>query len=1053
MNLRSLHSIVFALFHKTPAMVFFLFLPVMNIGCGGGKIKGYLASRETEGGQFKFFKDNNLPQDMSSIVVNLKKVGEGDDPSGWPTEQKKSANPDGTFTFDDVEPGRYAIEIDSGEFGGEYAVDSTEFSLGDGQTVNLVLPIFTNIWIEGHHSQGNPVLEPESGRVFLAGGGVWWRPGGGIFMPDGREGSGITALDVDRLTAVVLRSDVMFKDGVLIPVLLPGNEALLVVGTDRVYRIDLALFADTTASRVMDYDDLAFRREHHDMVRFRLVPSVLRNHMREFGDAHRTYLSADGSVLYFTIDGTGNNGLPVGTMTLVIDTETLEVVRQIPSSCVGYNPHSDHLYFVDFSAAGVLIVDGATRMDLAFASLAGQGHFKGLAPVPGTSDFLVVTATQNNDDNWVAFISLFDEQGDQLQHERAKDYLGVSFDPEAGAPAFDESGEFFMLGSAAFRILAEGVFEHVKVRIPPGKRFLERIACNPHRMVDPVNRYELWYGCPERNRPMALISLDQDNIPVGVKAGGGRPLLDWRRGRMFFFTGLNVAIVHYADPTARLRPAWADMSDVGADFFEPGAFCTQTTACEGSQICLQNTDTSPTGQCRENERLPYLTYCGGLGRLPCDPGFTCQLSNPTNPDSLGICDGTPPLDFWNRGILCSDESPCPEGMTCNAGRCHPLSCLADDDCAPGQVCGSIPFLGRVCIQPGPLPDGALCFLSSECASGSCVVDVTSLGNDVRRFCRRPCWQDAGCAANERCATLHPPLEEVLRHFPHCFPQDRVSCGCDEVTLCEGGICNCCTVGMRYPKSTCTPGQPNCEDACLPPSVPMPSDLAFDRPCALPCRRNADCPWAADCFRGYCLISNNVSMGDVFRPCNNGAGCTQDESCASLSTGWPIAEYFCFTMDSCATPADCPLGQDCIGVCTNPCTKGSDCDAGKECVAGTNYGDNYHCLNTLCGCQGSLAGEAVCDIFNDQCVLQVPCSPSACEESAPVCNPANDSGHNNLACVCPACSWNTSCLASHLWEPGFTPSIPVNTCPPDFTCHTHSGNPIGFSCVCSGGSCQ
>jgi len=75
---------------------------------------------------------------------------QGQQPSGNPNAgtvyQTATPAADGTFTFANVPAGRYTLQVQQPEFASvAYSVDSTDFDLGGGETVSLVLPLLTKI--------------------------------------------------------------------------------------------------------------------------------------------------------------------------------------------------------------------------------------------------------------------------------------------------------------------------------------------------------------------------------------------------------------------------------------------------------------------------------------------------------------------------------------------------------------------------------------------------------------------------------------------------------------------------------------------------------------------------------------------------------------------------------------------------------------------------------------------------------------------------------------------------------------------------------------------
>ena len=120
-----------------------------------------------------------------------------------------------------------------------------------------------------------------------------------------------------------------------------------------------------------------------------------------------------------------------------------------------------------------------------------------------------------------------------------------------------------------------------------------------------------------------------------------------------------LVLIHYADPSAAGRDERVDRSDVTAPLVAEGEVCSATAPCPGTGLCAGATDTAFTGRCFPNPRLPYLPYCGGFTQIPCDDGFTCELLNPTNPNSIGYCVGYPYRDYDVHGPTCGSGQTCP----------------------------------------------------------------------------------------------------------------------------------------------------------------------------------------------------------------------------------------------------------------------------------------------------------------------------------------------------------------------------------------------------------
>lgn len=1013
-----------------------------------GTIEGRLGSDEAFGqqsaaitqGATGMFGQLRQPLSIDGIIVDLLRVEPGGDPDSWSVVNSVQPEPDGSFSFSGVAAGDYALRLNQPEFGGPaYGVDATDFHLDEGQTVSLILPLITNInisapgvgmsfgWAEP------PLIDLDTGLIYgahksLDGYGAFW-----VFDPD----RGL----VDLLHSKSLFSQALNFDNHVVA-LAEGRNKALVVTSDRIVKIDLSIFEDAEVGEALDYDDPAVRVRLGEKTSWRLIPPTSRIAVAQSEASLRAYLSADESVLYVSWEGQGGS-------TQIIDVETLEVRRVVQGWAVGYHPTTDQLVFS--GGQGVFLVDASQMRDVGVANI--QANL-GVAPVPGRPEFIVAYDILSANDERVPFIAVIDDSANVLSDQQASEYLGTDTVLQSGAPSFDSTGEYFMLGAQAFRILDGGGFEEIGVQVPPGPSFLQRVACNQQRVFDPVHRYEVWYDCGPNNGmsfqgAMALISADQTSIPVSVRVNSTSMVLDAPRGRALFFFGggagnLLISVVHYADPAAATKPEQTKIS-AGEALLQPGAVCDTSRPCEGNQVCRGDTDTSWTGTCVDNPRRPYLAYCGGITGVACDDGFDCELSNPTNPESFGICTGQPNRDYENHGPACGTAGTCPAGFSCNElDRCVPRGCLGDADCETGEVCGMVADIGRVCVTPGLLEDYEICSSPENCLHGACV--DTGLSGEPRVFmlCATSCMKNADCPIGSLCVLPDRNFHEYSSEpFPFCAHDEWLhgspstspcTTECEADQICIGDQCQ---IGFspRFQGASGQPDECTVDTDCAVPGNCLQQE--FGRSCGFACLRNRDCPWPVDCMAGVCPVADTESPTSQY-PCNEGLGCVDHEMCVQSLFSWDAEFwYLCLDADPCRSDADCAAGYHCDGVCTEPCDpndghSAADCDPGLQCVLSTlDAWSEHKCLPPVCDCPDSGAHNAYCVLDTNACFIDLQCAAVACdgtfgpdnpdpEVDETCCAPGNPCGlSGEEICACPAsCPW---------WTPGDC-NCPSENCP-------------------------
>jgi hypothetical protein len=913
---------------------------------------------------------------LASVSVELVSI----DASGaTPVETVvATATPDvaGAFAFASVKEGRYSLRVKQPEFASvAYGVDSTDLLVNADQTIHVVLPLITTV-VHGFVDPTAAAILPPIALDRATGEVVLVTP------------AGLAIVDPDKGTVDALRSQSLF-DGVARVVLPPTRGLLWILYADRIVRIDRSVFTDPDASETIDLEDAAARAAVGDKVRYRLLPPP--TGYQGFGFTGQAFFSPDEQVLFASTGATLVAG--ISGSVAVIDLAQLRLLDDVPGQLAGYNPASNQL-FLQARGPGrdvtISVVDATTRFDVMTPFTVES--FQGLSPFHGSTRTLLLGSQLNTSSVEIPFVTAVDRNATDgsgvvaTPWTRAKDWLGAAADPVAAPPAFDAAGSYLTVGDAAFRILSPSGFQEVTGGIPPGNGFLQGFGgCIRERAVDTTNLYRLWVGCSTTTPIVGLVSLDQANVPIAVRPSvdSGAFLLDEARGRAVFRGDRQLVLVHYADPAATGRAEKLDLSAVVAPWLAPGAPCNDSTPCAADEICLAPTYTSGSGRCTPNPRLPYRPLCGGFGDLACDPGFSCGYVNMGRHQMGGSCTGLPSRDYAASGPACGAGATCPPGMACASGRCAPKGCVRDADCAgPGELCGLVPNLGRACLVPGSLPDGAHCLGSAECAHGACVpIESGALqwsgagpnmvgdayGYRGLMACTTPCFQQSECPAGSACQYRAPasiPADAWSAHrvplAAACTPPEvppqlfdcAASCGPQQLCRTSGGT-SACHVGYS-PETGAASGT-----VCLPPAVPSPTAVG----CAFRCDRSGDCPWAATCSQGACAPEGALAW------C---ASCGAAESC--VRTGAGGTQHACAALESCFAQGDCASGSCIADACyATACTTNADCVA-AECVRFTLNFDpgppatytyaSYCAPQAPCGCAG--AGE-VCDFQTLGCV--------------------------------------------------------------------------------------
>ncbi|MBI5610280.1 MAG: hypothetical protein HY902_15490 [Deltaproteobacteria bacterium] len=401
------------------------------------------------------------------------------------------------------------------------------------------------------------------------------------------------------------------------------------------------------------------------------------------------------------------------------------------------------------------------------------------------------------------------------------------------------------------------------------------------------------------------------------------------------------------------------------------------TACSKAQ-CQPKTGqcamTPVSGPCSDGKACTTSDTCGagtcvGLAKV-CSDGIACTADSCQEPfgcvflpGSASSCDDGNPCTGdtcdLQKGCVgsptagpCDDGNPCTQKDTCITGQCQGATGGCDDgnpctaDACTGGTCSHTPGSGAACS------DGNACTVGDACAAGTCAPGKAKVCSDDLSCTADTCDPQTGtCNYQEQAATLcddkNPCTDE------QCVPVF----GCVHVNTsktCNDG--DPCTVGEACQNGKCGGGAPNaCDDG---------------NPCT-----DDSC----DTGKGGCVTVANTL------PCNDGVGCTQNDSCQK---GACTGTILCDDGDPCTLDkCDTKTGKCATLPFDNaPCDDGNPCTAQEICKGGTcafgvltNCGDGNECTDDACdkqkGCY-HYPNSGPCT--TGACTLDDYCSGGACK---------------------------------------------------------------------------
>jgi hypothetical protein len=346
--------------------------------------------------------------------------------------------------------------------------------------------------------------------------------------------------------------------------------------------------------------------------------------------------------------------------------------------------------------------------------------------------------------------------------------------------------------------------------------------------------------------------------------------------------------------------------------------CTTGDGCvEGNCIGLGDLSCDDGNPCTEDACLPNGGCTNTVVAGPCDDGNACTVNDACvngacasglslscddgNPCTGEACEGGDCV-FTPADGDCDDGNNCTTESACSGGACVGTKALTCDD---GNVCtndGCDPATGCVTANnQNPCSDGSVCTLGDTCEAGACAAGINLLACDDGNVCTDDtCDGAAGCT-----------------HTPN-------QADCDDA--------NACTVGDVCAKGWCnSPQTLECDDN-------------------LPCTDDSCAPATG------CVHTNSMAL------CDDGDACTAGEKCADGACGGGL-EVSCSddnpcTDDSCDAATGCVLAPN-----TDPCNDGAGCTEDDVCSGGVCAGVSCEDKGLICdnaACVAFICGDGQCD---------------------------------------------------------------------------------------------
>jgi len=334
-----------------------------------------------------------------------------------------------------------------------------------------------------------------------------------------------------------------------------------------------------------------------------------------------------------------------------------------------------------------------------------------------------------------------------------------------------------------------------------------------------------------------------------------------------------------------------------------------------------------------------------------------------------------------EGAIATAEifTPLPNGASCTySGDCASFACVDGFCCDRGctgacEICNATGKEGTCTGITGPQPSGKpSCSPYLSCVAGSCATS---------------CSADEGCAATSYCDTARS-----------CVTKKSVGLTCTRARECQSGFCVdgfCCGSACAGQCESCSGG--TCRPVKGSPIAPRPpcAGLNAGTTCGIACNgvdtSKCNYPTGGTCSAAACSagIETHASTCD-------GAGSCSDipKNCSAYACGPTACKTSCTTRDDCAPGFQCSagaciptlgLGKSCAtalecasGFCTEGvCCGVAACDAGASCAVPERRGTctkprgatcssaaecgSGNCVDGVC-CESKCSGQCeACDV--------------------------------------------------------------------------------------------
>ena len=404
--------------------------------------------------------------------------------------------------------------------------------------------------------------------------------------------------------------------------------------------------------------------------------------------------------------------------------------------------------------------------------------------------------------------------------------------------------------------------------------------------------------------------------------------------------------------------------------------------------------------------------------------FATQVSVGFRPEGLVAADftgdGIPDIgvaEFGSRTVrivAAIGPAPLPPGALCNvSAQCASHSCI-DGVCCDVQPPRSCPT-GQFCNIPGsvgechaPLPNGELCTEGQQCASQSC----------VDGFC---------CGGNLPAGTTTCPAPAGQSRFCNtgvCAPPSGQGTQCNDDQQCQSPFS--CTDFTCCELSECPAG-----DLCN-----IPGNLGF---CTAPGPQGNPCANSQQCQTGLFCVDDTCCVTDTgMASCQAGESCGLPDSlglCQLIPTATPT-----LTPTPTSTPTTTPSFTLTPTVTPTPQQNGATCASGTQCVS-------QACADGVC-CNLP-PGSTQCPNVGESCKIT---------GSFGTCAPQQNTGHEcggDADCLSANCDNSTNpphCAATKTPTPTatktHTPTATFTSTPTPFA----SGSQCDSAVQCTSESC-